>query len=1288
MPVALWRRAQRWQRWCPRVYPQQQPAQRGSQRRSLRSRGCSFFAAWQVDASQNGTPIHLLDKPATVVIPVANLLAQGIDPAMLHLWTRTDASDFWRREPAYYNAELQQLIVQLSHFSQFGLGSGLTRGEILPSANGFKSDRTTGAATIHYPIEAPSGLGGLTPNLSLNYSSAYVDDILNSLGNVNLHEGNEKYAVQGSTVGWGWSVNGLSYVERSNTVPGHDFYSMVLNGRSVKILQGQQQTNTDFRTYPELFAKVNYMTSYGSESNFSGWQVKTPDGMTYIFGGQALNVTASGAITTNENIQWPTTQPSKNTPLSMALERNDVNSVNSPFSYIVRAYNRWQLSAVIDPLGNRMTYSYSAERGAVGANCAGNSTDISGTPSRLWYTRALLPTQIDWSGNPGQGASEMLRVRFVYAGGRTDANIEGTNPGECAEVTYTDKKLTGVIVEVKESTGSNWHILHEYSLTQLYDSGRAMANHLLLNQIKQYGKGGNSGSLLNTYAFTYKAILPDSGGERIPGHANDTRNNVRLQTADNGWGGVAAYTYTQKTVTFCNAGCGGGETPPYNRYPVTSFTLDDGLNNRTRSDYSYTDGALHIEFDTYKNANNVDVSVVRYREFEGFQKSNGTYYALYPKNGSVGAVVKKDYMEFWQQNATESPDPNLTKLKRYKVMAANNSVLADTRYTYSAWTQSTSNQHNWNVAWVAGNYGSKASWGRLDEVNEWTAGNGKLTKYFYETANQSGKQYGNVTKAEEYGHSEASLPIGGETTPAANTWNHRVKNSLVTKLRSTTTDYFPNDTATVWIVNKPARVRVYDGTTCMSEVRTIYDDNVNGVYTTPPSKGLLAKTQRALTACSDTAPLASNDTAWQEDRMAYDVYGNNVVLHHLAGGTAQDEWINTTWDSTYHLFPTQQQQTPSTYAETASYFGVNESRVALSNAKAYWGAMSEYCAVNDLCTLQSYDSFGRAVRKWDAIAEGTTGWPANSAAQTVWSYNAPKSAHASQLTFVVIEQHSPRCAGNFVRKHYNGLGQLVQEQRPQATWTINTADDCTGVRNISPEVDVNYAYNGLGQQIYASVPLVGDGNLWYSRLPTDWSTVAKSTTSYDPIGRPLQITSPNGENQYFGYAARAMHHYGRERTLATTVAAAYKTLDWQDKDALGNLKTTSIWQWSGTGWGAAAVNSVSLSHDVLGNLTSTSNSASGASSSMTYDKAGRKTAMTDADLGSWGYDYDRQGKLTRQTDARGKTTCLYYENALFRLAGKHLRTTTACPAVTGYSNTHMPQLGNSEILQTTYSYDE
>lgn len=45
---------------------------------------------------------------------------------------------------------------------------------------------------------------------------------------------------------------------------------------------------------------------------------------------------------------------------------------------------------------------------------------------------------------------------------------------------------------------------------------------------------------------------------------------------------------------------------------------------------------------------------------------------------------------------------------------------------------------------------------------------------------------------------------------------------------------------------------------------------------------------------------------------------------------------------------------------------------------------------------------------------------------------------------------------------------------------------------------------------------------------------------------------------------------------------------------------------------------------------------------MSYDLAGRKLTMSDADLGSWSYAYDKLGQLTRQSDARGKSACLAY----------------------------------------------
>ena len=68
----------------------------------------------------------------------------------------------------------------------------------------------------------------------------------------------------------------------------------------------------------------------------------------------------------------------------------------------------------------------------------------------------------------------------------------------------------------------------------------------------------------------------------------------------------------------------------------------------------------------------------------------------------------------------------------------------------------------------------------------------------------------------------------------------------------------------------------------------------------------------------------------------------------------------------------------------------------------------------------------------------------------------------------------------------------------------------------------------------------------------------------------------------------------------------------------------------------------------------------GAATTFTYDLGGRKTAMADPDLGAWGYAYNRQSQLTRQTDARGQSICQYFDE-VGRLAGKYFVSGASLP---------------------------
>ncbi|HNT78272.1 MAG TPA: RHS repeat-associated core domain-containing protein [Anaerolineae bacterium] len=96
-------------------------------------------------------------------------------------------------------------------------------------------------------------------------------------------------------------------------------------------------------------------------------------------------------------------------------------------------------------------------------------------------------------------------------------------------------------------------------------------------------------------------------------------------------------------------------------------------------------------------------------------------------------------------------------------------------------------------------------------------------------------------------------------------------------------------------------------------------------------------------------------------------------------------------------------------------------------------------------------------------------------------------------------------------------------------------------------------------------------------------------------------------------------------------------------------------------------------YDTLGNLlTVTDTMPTPNVTTMLYDALGRKTEMTDPDMGHWYYYYDNAGNLIRQRDARGQRICFYYD-AFNRLKGKHYRNDDNCPS--------------NPTLNVTYTYD-
>ncbi len=220
---------------------------------------------------------------------------------------------------------------------------------------------------------------------------------------------------------------------------------------------------------------------------------------------------------------------------------------------------------------------------------------------------------------------------------------------------------------------------------------------------------------------------------------------------------------------------------------------------------------------------------------------------------------------------------------------------------------------------------------------------------------------------------------------------------------------------------------------------------------------------------------------------------------------------------------------------------------------------------------------------------------------------------------------------------YDGLGQVVQTQGEgdagAAAYLVSTR------------------YNALGQVISQSVPYIAT-SLGTYQAP-DWSQ-PQTQTACDGLGRTTIITNTDNSR---------MRSYYQARQVAVLDVLSHQTVT--EADAFGRLISSK--QYSGTfaspNWGAEVYTSAVYTYNVRDQLTQVT--ANNLTTQLSYDLLGRKTGLTDPNMGPWSYTYDAAGNLLTQTDARSCVTTFGYD-ALNRLTGKSYSGPGACagtPAV-------------------------
>ncbi len=264
------------------------------------------------------------------------------------------------------------------------------------------------------------------------------------------------------------------------------------------------------------------------------------------------------------------------------------------------------------------------------------------------------------------------------------------------------------------------------------------------------------------------------------------------------------------------------------------------------------------------------------------------------------------------------------------------------------------------------------------------------------------------------------------------------------------------------------------------------------------------------------------------------------------------------------------------------------------------GVLESLTGPNDLTTDWTYNSFG--VRTGEARADDTlTAWTLRWAGS-----GAPTGAHTS------LEVESTGSAP--LLTFNDNFGRAIRVLAINGDGTI---------------VSRQTVYDHMGRAYATSNPYRTGDTIYWTVVPIQ---AAPSTErEYDALNRPLKVQTPHDSSPF--YVTTSYNYHGRETSVTDAKGRVTRTT----VNSQG-LTTEAVRNFGGA---ANETGVVSYGYDALGNLTSTV--AGGVTTTLAYDLRGRKTAMTDPDMGTWQYRYNIFGELIWQKDAKSQITTLAYD---------------------------------------------
>ncbi|GAP16103.1 protein containg RHS repeat-associated core domain [Longilinea arvoryzae] len=1275
--------------------------------------------------AKNGEAIKHFDQEITIEYAYDPEEYAG-NESVLYLSYFDEDAQTWEPLPGSVDMVNKRIIARSDHLTVLNPNYNNWQAAMLPSMAGWQVSTFTGAATYSVPLTLPAGPGGFQPSLELSYNSQEID--------------NAGISSQASWVGMGWSLD-LPYIQRDNggtwdNVNDDSFY-IHMNGVSGLLIKGSDgYWHTEDISFPRIEV---HGTLYNGGA---WWEVWLQDGTRYQFG----QVDGNNQPTAGYPFCWSDTNGGTIYKLTW---RWAVSHIIDPNGKIIRyRYQRdqhyitgyscysnssqqtteyWLYPKEILYPNNayRVVFNWGDRRDYYHSWSLYNYSS-----SRTAYMESRL-NNIEIQHNPDSDAAfvdtePIRRYLFTYS---NDYDLGSGNtiiwPGhrwnETALSGYPNTNMTLTLKLFQEQTwgeNSQWNGLPPYTFNYgtgvtadgvTYPDGDGLHLHWAENGYggrveftyspwacnvnddngdgatdcsyawnsslqndpwkKMYGNfGGNAGDLgttVNDYKYWYswydKSMAHPGAAYEL--HMMVERRygsgTVPLQVfVDNGAG--LQRTYLNTTIT-TNSGwhefdikyfldgnsntnlamvdthCGTGEIgchlfqyqfrylPTF--YRVTEMkTIDQQSGTTYSSTYRYSGGKMNETLvGQYKNW----MRNPPFTEFRGFNQVIET-----------APDGHKSIYSYWQGEERDTQGNWIGKhlqgrLKELRVTAANEAqVFQRTVYTYEPiyfdnvlipYTKAGGFWTPIEVEFYWIRLISKEDYTHAGDINNFI---GQKTVYDYDVTLQGGQQFGNITKQVEF------------------EW----KNSAWQPVRSIRTYYYPNVSSSLYLTGLQAFTQtftcsttpcVYDGTTLQGEIMYLYDSSTS--YSTPPTQGIVTyqRTRIAQDQYSDV-------------RFTYDAWGNRITsTSYTKPGTFSTPATEGAQTTTFCYGGGQPSGCP--YDGHATYLLWTQDAIPshphVSNTyDLRTGNLLSQTDMNGQVSAAYYDDFGRlakVIRPGDSVDSPTF--------RVEYIYQSPVWTTGSYGFSTRVYQKIDASTSTVLQKYYNGLGQLLQTRVIDAS-----------VNGATRDIIVDYAYDNLGRLWKQSMPRdVATGG---DMAVQDFGTVV--TTSYDAIGRTTTVRQPDNTATNYAYSISG-------NTLATTITDAKANATVQKTDVFGRLLSVLP-------AGYPANPGVSYAYDSLDRMTSATYSSW--TTTIHYDWAGRKTSMTDPDTGTWLYVYDGASNLTRQTDAKGQRTCLYYDS-LNRLIGKHYRGDDNCPSSPNFNVSYTYDFGANNIGYRTGMHD-